>query len=265
MSKEGGGLRFNTGKTRYDLIPAFAQEQYARVLSKGAEKYADRNWEKGMPWSKVAASLERHLYAFKRGEDYDPETGLLHMAHVMCNAAFLTEYYKIFPKGDDRIPGWMRQKRIGMDIDDVLASFLSAFSRRFDMKQPENWNFQEIVDHYDDLEDHFFENLGSVIHPTDLGFEPTVYITSRPEKLREPTEKWLFKLNKYPLAPVIFTTDKAAICAELNLDAFVDDKFDSFVKINKAGTLCYLFDAPHNRKYDVGHKRITRETINSIL
>lgn len=57
------GLRFNEGKTRYDLVPAFAQEQYARVLTKGAQKYAERNWERGMKWSKVIASLERHLAA----------------------------------------------------------------------------------------------------------------------------------------------------------------------------------------------------------
>ena len=74
MKKEkGGGLRFNQGKTRYDLVPAFAQEQYARVLTRGAEKYAERNWEKGMTWSKVLASLERHLAAIKRGEDYESD------------------------------------------------------------------------------------------------------------------------------------------------------------------------------------------------
>lgn len=37
------GLRFNEGKTRHDLIPVFAQEQYASVLTKGSEKYAPHN------------------------------------------------------------------------------------------------------------------------------------------------------------------------------------------------------------------------------
>ena len=35
---KGQGLTFNEGKTRHDLVPAFAQEQYAKVLTKGAEK-----------------------------------------------------------------------------------------------------------------------------------------------------------------------------------------------------------------------------------
>jgi hypothetical protein len=32
------GLRYNQGKVRYDLIPTFANEQLAKVLTFGAEK-----------------------------------------------------------------------------------------------------------------------------------------------------------------------------------------------------------------------------------
>ena len=35
---DGGGKRYNTGKNRMDLAPGFAQEQYTRVLTMGAEK-----------------------------------------------------------------------------------------------------------------------------------------------------------------------------------------------------------------------------------
>lgn len=94
--------RYNEGKPRYDLIPALAQEELAKVLTVGAEKYGIDNWRKGMSWNKVLASLERHLYAFKRGEDRDLETGILHSAHIQANAAFLTEYFYTFPDLDDR-------------------------------------------------------------------------------------------------------------------------------------------------------------------
>lgn len=40
---KGEGKRFNKGKTRHDLAPAFAQEQYAKVLTMGAEKYVEYN------------------------------------------------------------------------------------------------------------------------------------------------------------------------------------------------------------------------------
>jgi 5'(3')-deoxyribonucleotidase len=265
-SNQGGGLRFNQGKARYDLIPAYAQHQYALVLTKGAEKYAERNWEKGMPWSKILSSLERHLYAIKRGEDYDPETGLLHSAHIMCNAAFLTEYYKIFPQGDDRPLDYLKPKRIGIDIDDVLADFLPAYARRYNIDIPTNWNFDDnFLEHYQDLEDHFFENLASVIHPAEFLFEPVVYVTSRRDDLYGATFNWLWRNNNYPVAPLVFAKDKLEACKEYKVDVFIDDKFETFVHLNNNGILCYLFDAPHNRKYNVGHKRITKETLSRVL
>lgn len=111
-----GARRFNEGKTRHDLTPAFAQEQYGRVLTMGANKYSAREWEKGMPWSKVISSLERHLIAIKAGEDIDKESGLLHSAHIMANAAFLTQYYLIFPQGDDRDKSGLQIPSTGTEI-----------------------------------------------------------------------------------------------------------------------------------------------------
>ena len=35
------------------------------------------------------------------------------------------------------------------------------------------------------------------------------------------------------------------------------DSFENFVELNNAGICCFLFDAPHNRRYYVGYKRIT--------
>jgi len=43
MNEKGGGSRFNAGKTRYDLAPAFAQDVYAQVLTFGKDKYGERN------------------------------------------------------------------------------------------------------------------------------------------------------------------------------------------------------------------------------
>lgn len=99
------GLRANSGKLRFDLLHPFAQQELVKVLTFGALKYEDRNWEKGMSWSSVIASLKRHLNAIEMGEDIDPESGELHAAHVACNAHFLTAYYKIYPQGDDRREG----------------------------------------------------------------------------------------------------------------------------------------------------------------
>lgn len=95
------GLRFNSGKLPYHLLPDDAIQEVVRVLQKGAEKYAERNWQNGLKWdSECASSLQRHLAAWKLGEDNDAESGLPHMAHVATNALFLL-HFAINGTGED--------------------------------------------------------------------------------------------------------------------------------------------------------------------
>lgn len=86
------GYRNDTGKPRWDLLPHDATEQVVMVLTVGANKYDARNWENGMAWSRCFGSMMRHSWRWLAGEDRDPETGLLHMAHAACNAMFLASY-----------------------------------------------------------------------------------------------------------------------------------------------------------------------------
>jgi len=259
-SEKGGGKRFNNGKPRYDLIPTFAQEQYARVLTMGAEKYGDDNWRKGMDWKKVIASLERHVYAIKRGEDFDVESGLLHAAHVMCNAAFLAEYYKIYPQGDDRFHRYLSPDKIGLDIDDVLADWVKHWTKYHSQDIPDSWNFdRDINSKFEALKDdkEFWLSIPVKTDPKDIPFEPHCYITSRSIPL-EWTQRWL-DLNRFPAAPVYsvgFEKPKVEVAKKSGITLFVDDRYSNFVELNNAGICTYLFDAPHNHRYQVGHKRI---------
>lgn len=86
------GLRYDSGKLRFDLIPPEADIALAEILTFGARKYADRNWELGMDWSRCVASLKRHLSRWESGEVTDPETGKPHLWHLLCNVAFLVTY-----------------------------------------------------------------------------------------------------------------------------------------------------------------------------
>lgn len=86
------GLRFDKGKLRMDLIPPEAIRGLAEVLTYGANKYADRNWELGMAWSRCLGSLKRHLQCWEEGQIFDEETGLHHLDHIVTNAAFLSTY-----------------------------------------------------------------------------------------------------------------------------------------------------------------------------
>lgn len=102
ITADGTARHANTGKLRVDLVPLDAQEQYVRVLTYGAKKYGVNNWRRGLPWVEVAASLERHVMQWMSGEANDAESTLPHLAHVMCNAAFILEYGKCYPQGDNR-------------------------------------------------------------------------------------------------------------------------------------------------------------------
>jgi hypothetical protein len=99
----GSGARANGDKPSYEQVPLFALEGAARVLKFGASKYRRGNWAKGMSWSVVFDCLLRHMVAWQRGEELDPESGLPHLDHAMCNLLFLSAYRDLYPEGDDRI------------------------------------------------------------------------------------------------------------------------------------------------------------------
>lgn len=62
----------------------------------------ERNWEQGMSWGRVFAALMRHMWAWWRGEDKDPETGESHLWHAGCCIAFLIAYEARGVGTDDR-------------------------------------------------------------------------------------------------------------------------------------------------------------------
>ena len=67
---EGMAIREpSTGKGRYDLITPFGMRRLAMWYEAGSRKYADRNWEKGMPFSRYIDSAKRHIDKFIMGMD----------------------------------------------------------------------------------------------------------------------------------------------------------------------------------------------------
>ena len=102
MDLDRGGVKMDSGKLRFDLIPPWALEMLAAVFTTGAMKYLDRNWEKGMRWGRIFAALNRHLWAFWRGETVDPEDGISHMIHAAWCCIVLYEYWLHKIGQDDR-------------------------------------------------------------------------------------------------------------------------------------------------------------------
>ncbi len=96
------GRKDDQGKLPYDLIAPEVLESLAKVLAFGAKKYAPRNWENGMDWSRVFSALQRHMWAWWKGESTDPETGFSHLAHAACCIMFLVAYEQRKVGKDDR-------------------------------------------------------------------------------------------------------------------------------------------------------------------
>jgi hypothetical protein len=96
------GSKFDSSKPRYDLLPPELLAAVADVLTFGANKYGERNWELGMAWGRPFAAMMRHMWAWWRGEGRDPETGLSHLAHAACCVAFLLAYERRQIGTDDR-------------------------------------------------------------------------------------------------------------------------------------------------------------------
>lgn len=84
------GKKYDNGKTRFDLIDYNQIDKLAQVLTGGAEKYGDNNWQNLSDFNnRYFAALMRHLLAWRNGEIIDPESHKSHLSHVMCNTMFL--------------------------------------------------------------------------------------------------------------------------------------------------------------------------------
>lgn len=105
---ETGGVKFDEGKPAFELLPPELEEAVATILAFGAKKYAARNWEMGMDWSRPYAAARRHLSNwwarkdFGHGAGKDRDSGMSDLAHAACNIAFLIAYEARGVGKDDR-------------------------------------------------------------------------------------------------------------------------------------------------------------------
>jgi hypothetical protein len=101
MSSQTAGKK-GVKLARMDLVPPYPLWKLSEVYGLGSVKYADRNWEKGVHFSKLYGALQRHAQQFWAGEDYDEENGQLHLASIAWMAFALIEMGRTHPELDDR-------------------------------------------------------------------------------------------------------------------------------------------------------------------
>jgi hypothetical protein len=83
-------LKADAGKARWGLVPWQAVALLADVVTFGASKYGDESW-RNVAADRYEDALHRHLHAWRMGERNDPESGMHHLAHALCNVAFMLE------------------------------------------------------------------------------------------------------------------------------------------------------------------------------
>lgn len=100
-----GFVKHDGGKNRLELVPVRPLEEIGLALTFGAQKYDPENYRRGTNWRRFLGSALRHTLAFARGEDFDPESGLSHLAHAAACLMMLRELQFDALGTDDRIKG----------------------------------------------------------------------------------------------------------------------------------------------------------------
>ena len=85
----------DAGKPRLSLVPTQIIYDIARVREYGDKKYGSTDNWKTVEKQRYVDAMFRHLLAFVADPDgRDVESGLPHLWHLECNAAFLSEMMK---------------------------------------------------------------------------------------------------------------------------------------------------------------------------
>jgi len=94
-----------TGKGRPDLITPFALTRIAKWYELGANKYGDRNYEKGMPFSRYTASMFRHVIAWMKGDETED-----HLSAISWNAFAIMHHQELNELNWDDMPHYLSKK-----------------------------------------------------------------------------------------------------------------------------------------------------------
>lgn len=88
-------------EARLELVPPSAIEEVSRVLALGEKKYGKNDYLKtNLKHTKMVRKALRHITAYLKGYDTDPEIGTHHIAHAITNLLILLEMV-IINRGDD--------------------------------------------------------------------------------------------------------------------------------------------------------------------
>jgi hypothetical protein len=90
MEDKNIGIKLDSDKLEWDLLPLSMLTSTLKVLMFGKEKYSKDNWKKvkNAKIRYVNAAL-RHISSYQEGETTDKESNLPHLAHACCCLLFI--------------------------------------------------------------------------------------------------------------------------------------------------------------------------------
>lgn len=95
--------RLGAKKVNLFLVPAASKIYQALAMEDGARKYGPYNWrDKKVQLSIYLSALERHIEAFKDGEETATDSGLPHLAHAIANIGIIIDALESGCLVDDR-------------------------------------------------------------------------------------------------------------------------------------------------------------------
>lgn len=100
-----------TGKGRPDLISPFALTRISKWYELGSKKYGDRNWEKGMPFSRYTAAMFRHVIAWMKGDESED-----HLSAIAWNAIGIIHHQELNELQWDDMPHYLNKKSESKEI-----------------------------------------------------------------------------------------------------------------------------------------------------
>ena len=95
--------RVGSKKVNLSLVPPVANIYEAKVMELGAKKYNAYNWrDTPVKLSVYLSAILRHYSALADGQEFDPESGLPHIAHIRANTGILLDAREQGTLIDDR-------------------------------------------------------------------------------------------------------------------------------------------------------------------
>ena len=102
--KTGATRDQREGKGRFDLITPMMLRRLAGVYERGAKNHGDRNWEKGIPFSRLLDSALRHINQYREG--YRDED---HIVQAIWNLACLVHFEDMKREDLNDLPNYLNE------------------------------------------------------------------------------------------------------------------------------------------------------------